>query len=104
MLYVLTQFLSNRSMSWWMIVGANWLTWSQMPQGSVLYTSCTPRSFAPLVETKLYGNADESTSVAVVPFQGERIAVTESMNRDPNRICAWCDLWGMQLNASNLRV
>ena len=35
-----------------------------------------------IVENKLYGYADDSSLVAVVPSSGERVAVSESMNRD----------------------
>ena len=30
----------------------------------------------------------------------ERVAVTETMNRDLNWVSVWCDLWGIRLNAS----
>ena len=53
-----------------------------------------------IVVNKLYGYTDDATLVAVVPFPGKRIAVTELMNRDINRASVWCDLWGMKLNAS----
>ena len=52
------------------------------------------------MENKLYGYADDSTMVAVVPSPGERLAVSESMNLDLNRVSVWCNLWGMKLNAS----
>ena len=52
-----------------------------------------------IVENKLYGYADDSTLVAVVPSPGERVAVSDSMNRDLNRDGVWCNLWGMKLNA-----
>ena len=52
------------------------------------------------MENKLYGYADDSTLVAVVPSPGERVAVSESMNRDLNRVSVWYNLWGMKLNAS----
>ena len=45
-----------------------------------------------IVENKLYGYADDSTLVAVVPSPGERITRTESMNRDLNRVSVWCNL------------
>ena len=35
-----------------------------------------------------------------MPSPGERVAVSESMNRDLNRVSVWCNLWGMKLNAS----
>ena len=38
------------------------------------------------MENKLYGYGDDSTLVAVVPSPGERVAVSESMNRDLNRV------------------
>ena len=40
----------------------------------------------------------------VVPFPRERVAVSESMNRDLNKISVWCDLWGMKLNASKTKT
>ena len=41
---------------------------------------------------KLYGYADDSTVVAFVPSPGKTLSVTESMNRDLNRVCMWWDL------------
>ena len=35
-----------------------------------------------------------------MPFPGERVTVSESMNRDLNRVSVWYNLWGMKLNAS----
>ena len=32
------------------------------------------------------------------------MAVTESMNRDLNKISVWWDLWGMKLNASKTMI
>ena len=46
------------------------------------------------MENKLYGYADDSTLVAVVPSPGETVAVSESMNRDLNRVTVWCNLCG----------
>ena len=56
------------------------------------------------MENKLYGYADDSTLVAVVPSPGERVAVSESMNRDLNRVSVWCNLWGVKLNASKTKT
>ena len=39
-----------------------------------------------------------------MPSPGERIAVSESMNCDLNRVSVWCNLWGMTLNASNAKT
>ena len=35
---------------------------------------------------------------------GERVAVSESMNRDLNRLSVWCNLWGIKLNASKTKT
>ena len=42
--------------------------------------------------------------MAVVPSLGDRVAVSESMNLDLNRVSVWCDLWGMKLNASKTKT
>ena len=57
-----------------------------------------------IVENMLYGYADDSALVAVVPSPGERVAVSESLNRDLNRVRLRCDLWGMKLNASKTKT
>ena len=56
-----------------------------------------------LVETP-YAYADYFTLVTVVPSPAERVAVTESMNSDLNRVRVWCDLWGMKLNAGKTKT
>ena len=56
------------------------------------------------MENKLYGYADESTLVDVVPSPGERVVVSESMNRDLNRVSVWCYLWGIKLNARKTKT
>ena len=56
------------------------------------------------MENKLFGYADDSTLVAVVPSPGERVAVSESMNCDLNRVSVWCSLWGMKLNVSKTKT
>ena len=62
----------------------------------LLYTS----DFFFILENKLIGYTDDSTLMAVVPSPGVRVSVAESLNRDLGRVCEWCDLWGMKLNAS----
>ena len=42
--------------------------------------------------------------MAFVPFPGARITVAESLNRDLIRVNAWCDLWGIKLNASKTKT
>ena len=66
-----------------------------MPQGSVLglqlfltYTM----DLSSILENKLYGYADNSTLVAVLPYPCESEATEESLNRDFNRISELCDL------------
>ena len=66
----------------------------------LLYTA----ELSSIVEKKLYGYDDDSTLVAVVSSPGERVAFSESMNRDLNRVSVWCNLWGIKLNASKLRL
>ena len=39
-----------------------------------------------------------------MPSPGKRVAVSESMNRDLNRVSVWCNFWGMKLNASKTRT
>ena len=80
---------------------------SGVPQGSVSGPSVVPLVTAELfsiVENQLYCYADDSTLVAVVPSPGERVAVSESMNRNLNRASVWCNLWGMKLNASKTKT
>ena len=80
---------------------------SGVPQGSVLgpqlFLLYTEELFS-IVENKLYGYAYDSTLVAVVLSPGERVAVSESMNCDLNRVSVWCNLWGMKLNASKTKT
>ena len=80
---------------------------SGVPQGSVLgpqlFLLYTTELFS-IVENNLYGYTDDSTLVAVVPSPGKRVAVSESMNRDLNRVSVWCNLWGMKLNASKTKT
>ena len=42
--------------------------------------------------------------MAVVPSPGVRVTVADSLIRDLGRISAWCDLWGMKLNASKTKT
>ena len=78
-----------------------------MPQGSVLgplllllYTS----ELFSILKNKLIGYADDSTLMAVVLSPGARVTVAESLNCDFVRVNAWCDLWGMKLNASKTKT
>ena len=93
-LSVLTHFLSNRSL--YVVVDGSCSKLvnvvSGVLQGSVLgpqlFLLYTAELFSK-VENKLYGYADDSTLVAVVPSPAERVAVTESMNRDLDRVSVW---------------
>ena len=80
---------------------------SGVPQGCVLgpllFILYTSELFS-ILENKLIGYADDSTLMAAVPFPGARITVAESLNGDLVRVNAWCDLWGMKLNASKIKT
>ena len=109
MLSVLTKFLSNRS-QYVVVYGCRSKlvnVVSGVLQGSILgpqlFLLYTGVLFF-IVENKLYGYANHSTLVAVVPSPGERGAVSESMNRDLNRVSVWCNLWGMNLNESKTKT
>ena len=71
--------------------------------GPQLYLLYTAELFS-IVEDKLYGYADDSTLVAVVPSPGERVTVSESMNHDLNRVSVWHNLWRKKLNASKTKT
>ena len=57
-----------------------------------------------ILENKLIGYVDDSTLIAVVPSPGLRVAVAESLSRNLVKVNAWCDLWGMKLNASKTKT
>ena len=108
-LTVLMQFLSNRS-QFVLVDGCRRKlvnVVSEVPQGSVLgpllFLLYTSELFS-ILENKLIGYPDDSTLMAVVPSPGARVTVTESLNRDLVRVNAWCDLWGMKLNASKTKT
>ena len=63
-----------------------------------------PSELFSILEDKLIGYVDDSTLMAVVPSPGVRVAVAESLIRDPGRVSKWCDLWGMKLNVSKARL
>ena len=66
----------------------------------LLYTS----AFSSILENKLTGYADDSTSMAVVPSPGVRVPIAESLIRDHGRVGEWRDLWVMKLNASKTKT
>ena len=88
---VLTQFLSNRSQ--FVVVDGCRIKLVNMVSGvlhrsvfsSQLFLLYTAELYS-IVENNLYCYADDSTLVAVVPSPGERVAVSESMNRDLNMV------------------
>ena len=70
------------------------------PQLFFLYTA----ELFSIEENELSGYADDSTLEAVVPSPGDRVAVTDSMNRDLHRVSVWCDLWGTKRNANKTKT
>ena len=97
-------------MFWWMDVAGNWSTFCQERHRAVFWARgcsfCTPQNFFPFWRISLLvnGYADDSTLMAVVPSTGTQVTVAESLNRDLIRVNAWCDLWGMKLNASKTKT
>ena len=98
MLFILTQFLSNRSQHG-MVDGC----WSKLvnvvsgvPQRSVLglllFLLYTSELFS-ILDNKLIGYADDYTVMVVVTSPGVRVTVGESVIRDLGRVSEWCDLW-----------
>ena len=71
--------------------------------GPLLFLLYTSELF-PILENKLIGYADDSTLMAVLPSPGARVTVAEFLNRDLVRVNAWCDLWGMKLNARKTKT
>ena len=65
-----------------------------MQQGSVfgpfLFLLYISELFS-ILENRLIGYADDSTLMALVPFQGDRVAVAESLISGPVRVSEWCD-------------
>ena len=103
MLSLLTQFLSNRSQHV-MVDGCRIKLVdfvSGVPEGSVLGTLLF---FSLILENKLFGYADDSTLMAVVPSTGVSVTVAESLIRDLGRVSEWCDFWGMKLNVSKTKT
>ena len=98
--------IDHTSMFWWMDVAVNWSTLCHCATEQcfgpivVLYTS----ELFSILDNKLIGYADDSTFMAVVPSPGVWVTVAESLNRDLVRVNAWCDLWGMKLNASKTKT
>ena len=45
-----------------------------------------------------------TTLMAVVPSPVIRVTVAESLIHDLGRVSEWCDLWGMELNASKTKT
>ena len=102
-LSILTKFLSNRLQR--VVVDGQFNDYrgvvSDVLQGSVLgpllFILYTHDMWFGL-ENMLVSYADDSTLLARIPSPNMRSDVTESLNRDLNKISTWCNLWGMRLN------
>ena len=100
-IFILTQFLSNRSQHA-MLDGcgsklANVV--SGVPQcssvlGQLLFFQYTSEIFS-ILDNKLIGYSDDSTLMGAFP--GVSVTVAESLISDLGRVSEWCDLWGMKL-------
>ena len=70
---------------------------SGVPLGSVLgqlfFLLYTSEHFS-VLKKKLFGYADDSTLLSVVPSTGVRVPVAETVNRDLGKVGEWCDLGG----------
>ena len=96
MLFILTQFLSNRSQHV-MVDGCQSKlvdVVSGVPQGRVLgpllFILYTSELFS-ILENKLIGYANDSTLIAVEPSPGVRVTVADSLIRDLGRVSEWFD-------------
>ena len=104
-LSILTQFLSNRSQQVMADGCRSKLVnvVSGVPKGSVLgpllFLLYTSKLFS-ILENKLIGYADDSTSMAIGPSPGVRVTAAESLSDDLVKVSEWCDLWVIKLNAS----
>ena len=83
-------YQTDHSKLWWMVVEVNWLTLYQECRrasvlGPLLFLLYTSEVFS-ILENKLIVYADDSTSMAVVPSPGVRVAVAESLIRDLGRV------------------
>ena len=110
-LFFLTEFLSNNYWSQYVVLDGCrsklFNVVSVVPRGPVLdlqlFLLYTAELFF-IVESKLNGYPDDYTLAAVMSSPAERVAVTEAMNRDQNRVCLWSDLWGMKLNVDKTKT
>ena len=71
--------------------------------GQLLFRLYTSELFS-ILKNKLIGYDDDSTLMAVVPSQGARVTVAESLKIDLDKVSEWCDLWGVKLKASTIRL
>ena len=80
---------------------------SGLPQGCVLgpllFLLLTSELFS-IMEYKLIGYTNDSTSMAVVPSPGDRVTVAESLRPDLVKVSEWYNLSGMKLNANQTKT
>ena len=89
MLFILTQFLSNRSHRFRVDSCRSKLNVSGIPQGSVLgpllFLLSTSELFT-ILENKLIGYAEDSTLMTIVSSPGVSVTVAETLIRDLIRV------------------
>ena len=85
------------------------VVWKGCVLGPFLFLLHTSESYS-ILENKLIGYADDSTSMAVVPSPGVRVTVAVSLIPDLgsltnlDKVSKWCDLWEMKLNTSKTKT
>ena len=89
MLYIMIQFLSNRSQH--VIVDG-----CRSKLVNVVFVVLLDAVFGPLLFLHY--------TLVIVLSPGVGVTVAESLNRDLGTVSEWCYLWGMKLNASKIKT
>ena len=106
-LYLQSFYQIDHSTLWWTVVGVNWLTSRQECSRELFWAIIVPPIHLGaffILDNKLIGYTDDSTSIAIVPSSGVRVTVAESLSRDLVKVSEWCDQWRLKLNASKTKT